>query len=166
MHSIGDLNDALTILHWVRESETVCGLPDVVEDGIAPEGWEYIDRGSFRSVWLSPEGVAYKVDHVADRWSGQCQNEVRLLGEAWTKGTIEGCRLPKFSEYKISDDETVVAIELIRGELLGSYYGSPTYRKYCGLMQDLERWYRLDDMHDSNVMIDEDGLLVPIDFGA
>lgn|SRR5512139_190494 len=165
MHSIGNYHDALTILHWVRGSGTEYGIPTVVEHEEAPMGWEFVGRGSFRSVWLSPEGVAYKVDHSSGRWEGQCEIEIENLKAAWGKDALEGCRLPKFSEYEISGSETVVAIELISGELFSRYRGA-NYRLYRDLMRDLENHYDLIDLHNENVMIDEDGLMVPIDLGC
>lgn len=159
MHNIGNERDAQTILHWVRDHDSEYDVPSCVEQGSAPYQWEYVDHGSYRSVWLSPEGVAYKVDH--DNRDGQCEREVRLLKEAWTKKAIKGSRLPRFSEYGFGD-EVVVAIELIRGSLLSKCTGEGHYFR---LLERVERYYNLCDLHNDNVIVDEDGLLVPIDFG-
>lgn len=171
MHNIGNEHDAQTILHWVRDHSSEYGIPLCVEQESAPYQWEFIGYGSFRSVWLSPEGVAYKVDHSSGRWNGQCQEEIDNLKAAWEKGVIDGTRLPKFSEYDFGD-EIVVAIELIKGSTLrtyrstlGSYRGSSD-RDYHDLMREVEDYYRLGDLHTENVMVDEEGFLVPIDFGG
>lgn len=163
MHNIGNEHDAQTILHWVRDHSSEYGLPSCVEQESAPYQWEFIGHGSFRSVWLSPEGVAYKVDHSSGRWDGQCREEIDNLKKAWEKGVIDGTRLPKFSEYGFGG-EVVVAIELIKGSTLGRYSGDS--RDYYSLMREVEYRYDLCDIHVENVMVDEEGLLVPIDFGS
>lgn len=163
MHNIGNEHDALTILHWVRGHGTEYGMPLCVTHESAPYQWEFVGHGSFRSVWLSPEGVAYKVDHSSGRWGGQCQEEIENLKAAWERGVIDGTRLPKFSEYDFGD-EVVVAIELIKGSTLTRYSGDSS--DYYGLMREVERYYRLEDLHSENVMVDEDGTLVIVDFGG
>jgi len=164
MHSIGNDHDAHTILYWVRSHPKEYGRPSCVTRGEAPEGWEYVGRGSFRSVWRSPEGVAYKVGHYEDDY--QSSEEVHKLTEAWEVGAPEGCRLPKFTPY-YPDDDIVVAVELIKGETLYEYgESSGPFGDYYDLLNDIEDRFRLSDMHDENVMVDEDGYLVPVDFGG
>lgn len=164
MHSIGNEHDAQTILFWVRSHPKEYGRPSCVTRGQAPEGWEYIGKGSFRSVWRSPEGVAYKVDHADDPWDTQSETEVNNLGQAWSRGPLEGCRLPKFQHYVV-DDEYVVAIEAITGVTLYEYEG-PGRGKLYSLLNEIEDAYRIGDMHDENAIVDRDGYLVPVDFGG
>lgn len=164
MHSIGNERDARVILDWVIPHRQKYDVPRCARSETAPEGWRFLGKGSFRSVWLSPEGVAYKVDHQRDRWCDQSERELVNLTRAWGRGhTIEGCRLPKFHGYKF-DGEIVVAIEAIKGSRLNDYEGFDRGQLY-DLMNDIENEYRLSDMHDENVMVDEDGYLVPVDFG-
>lgn len=165
MHSIGNERDARTIQSWVRSSPKPYGLPQCVKYGEAPEGWEFIGRGSYRSVWRSPEGVAYKVGH--DGANCQSSEEVGNLKFAWERGAPEGCRLPKFSAY-YPEGETVVAIELIEGATLYDYPGDTSpdgLMSYYDLLHRIESRFRLRDMHSDNAIVDQDGLLVPIDFG-
>lgn len=165
MHGIGNERDARTILEWVTPHRRKYEAPTCAWSRSAPEGWKFLGRGSFRSVWLSPEGVAYKVDHNRDDWSDQSTQELVNLTRAWRKGhTIEGCRLPKFHGYEL-DGEVVVAIEAINGVLLWEYRGADRNTMY-DLISDIEREYRLIDMHDENVIVDQDGYLVPVDFGG
>lgn len=162
MHNIGNIEDAETILHWVRSSEYSYGLSSVVAEELAPEGWEYLGRGSFRSVWLSPEGVAYKVEH-SDCYGCQSVIEVDNLTYAWSRQVPDGCRLPRFHGYRIGH-EMVVAVERVSGKTLYETEAPGTERLY-DLMHRLEKLFSLSDMHDENVMVDEDGILVLVDLG-
>ena len=164
MHSIGNEHDAQTILFWVRSHPKEYGRPSCINTRSAPEGWEFVGRGSFRSVWRSPEGVAYKVGHYEDDY--QSCEEIGKLKIAWEKGAPEGCRLPKFSAY-YPDGDVVVAVELIEGETLYEYgESSGPYGDYYDLLSDIESRFELGDMHDENAIVDKDGLLVPVDFGG
>jgi len=167
MHGIGDAEEAQKILDWVRASEMDGCLPRCVRNGDAPEGWEYIGRGSFRSVWFSPSGVAYKVSHRVTIRNRQSVEEVANLASAWEKEVPEGCRLPKFDKFHI-DDELVVAIERIVGDTLYEFVREGNDESdYYERMRDCERRYRLIDLHDENVIIEEStGLLVPVDLGG
>jgi len=165
MHSIGNEHDAQTILYWVRSHPKQYGRPTCVTQGDAPEGWEFVGRGSFRSVWKSPEGVAYKVGHYEDDY--QSAEEIHNLRRAWGKEAPEGCRLPRFSAY-YPDDDIVVAVELIDGEMLYNHgeKESPFGFNYYDMLANLEDRYGLGDLHDENVIVDKDGYLVPVDFGG
>lgn len=165
MHAIGNEHDALTILHWVREHSREYGMPWCVEHREAPLGWEFLGHGSFRSVWLSPEGVAYKVTH--DDYDYQSTEEVSKLKIAWERGPVEGCRLPQFAAF-YPNGEIVVAQERVVGCTLYEYGGrkSPSGLDYYDILSEIEDAYRLDDMHDENAIVDEDGYLVPVDFGG
>lgn len=172
MHSIGNAHEAQTIAKWVRSFKRECGRPLCVIHAQAPEGWEFLAAGSFRSVWLSPSGIAYKVSH-RDNDQYQSEEEVIHLGRAWSRGVPEGCRLPKFEKYITEDDELVVAIERIKGRTLyehcyrgGSGRCSPSGQDYYDLLGEIKNDLRLNDLHDENAMVDEDGLLVPVDFGG
>lgn len=164
MHNIGNFHDAQTILMWVRSHPEKYGRPECVRGGVAPEGWEYVSSGSFRSVWLSPEGVTYKVTHSGGGYvTRQQEGEIDNLKEAWSKGTPDGCRLPRFDRFDV-EEEVVVAMEMIHGPLLGDYEGDDRDDLYDRL-RDCEVRFRLSDLHDENALVDEDGLLVPVDFG-
>lgn len=165
MHNIGNEHDARTILEWVRRHPSEgWRMPTCVLDGVAPNGWEYVGRGSFRSVWRSPEGVAYKVGHRSEPNWNQCLDEIANLKKAWSHGAIEGVRLPRFNSFEV-DGEVIVALELIEGKRLCDYEGYDR-RALAALARDVEEEYGLGDMHDQNCIVDGDGLLVPIDFGG
>jgi len=170
MHDLGNHHDALTIYHWVRQHGSKYGKPSCVEDEHAPEGWEFVGSGCARSVWLSPEGVAYKVGH--NDWSERQQRgEVNNLTRAWEIGAPEGCRFPKFDSYDVPDGddvETVVAVEFIPGDLLIDYTTQNWNERdlLYERLQICETRLRLADLHDENAVVDADGLLVPVDFGC
>lgn len=165
MHDIGNRHDAEVILKWIRSHRDGHDRPTCVDSKKAPEGWEFIATGSARSVWRSPEGIAYKVVHDAN-WDCQNDSEIDHLEEAWGKEVPEGCRLPKFNGFDVND-ELVVAMEAINGPRLVDYvYKLKNERgDYYDRMSLCETRFGLYDLHDENVVIDEDGLLVPVDFG-
>ena len=166
MHEIGNEDEARQILYWVRASprDYDYARPQCVTQEEAPEGWEYVGTGSFRSVWLSPTGVAYKVEH-GSKYSHQSEEEATNLNRAWSKGAPEGCRLPKWQRFVVDEDETIIAIELIRGVTLYEYSGDIPHDELYDRLSRCETHFKLYDLHDSNVIIDEDGYLVPVDLG-
>jgi hypothetical protein len=164
MQGIGNAEDARLIREWVRGSDSLYGMPEVVEQGHAPEGWSYVGSGMCRSVWRSPEGVAYKVCHSAIHDSQQI-SEAANLQVAWTKEAPEGCRLPRFNSFDIND-EIIVAMELIKGRRLRDSHPNKRGHFY-EVMRDVTDVFRLRDMHDENVIVEEGTeLLVPVDFGC
>lgn len=163
MHGIGNEHDAQTILFWVRSHDAKYGYPSCVNHEEAPLGWTYLGSGSFRSVWLSPEGVAYKVNHKS-HYDYQSSDEIENLERFWKSGTLPGCRLPKFSSFTV-DREPVIAVERVHGVTLHEYEGVDRDRFY-DLMHDVTQELRLRDMHDENVMVDRDGTLVLVDLGC
>lgn len=172
MDTIGCEQEARTILSWVRNkgSEYRYGYPRVVEEKAAPEGWKFLGKGCYRSVWESPTGVAYKVGHYD--YCDQQRSEAHALAAAWQKEPLDGCRLPRYSLFDLLNDsgeeEQVIAMELIKGETLfvwGRKRDGDEYIKARNLMRIIGSHYQIDDMHDENVMIDGDGTMVPIDFG-
>ncbi len=172
MHGIGNDHDAQTILYWVRSHpKHEYGKPICVQQGEAPEGWEFLGSGSYRSVWLSPEGVAYKVNHSA--WDEQSEGELAKLKEVWEnqERLPALCRVPRFESYKV-DGEPVVAIEAVNGKTLSdSYYENvidrETHKMHQEHLRMIENRFKLWDMHGENAMIDEEtGELVVVDFGG
>lgn len=153
MESIGKEEEAETILTHVRE----IGLEYLI-----PEGWERLGTGSYRSVWLSPSGVAYKVAHQRSYNTHQ-EVEVDALRRISGMEPPEGCRLPEFGVFRF-EDETVVAMEAIKGVTLYDYRGDDRDR-FWELLDDIRRAFKVCDMHDENAMVDQDGILVPVDFG-
>lgn len=163
MHGIGNEWEAEHIYLWVSRDRRKYARPRCAEQELAPEGWEYVASGSFRSVWRSPTGVAYKVEHNRSEYSHQSAEEIENLKKAWEKGAPEGCRLPKFDEFRV-DGEVIVAVEYIDGPTLHEYEG-PEDDLYERLDQ-CEFRFALSDLHDENVVVDADGLLVPVDLGG
>lgn len=162
MHDIGSGEEARQILKWVRSFEKDEGVPECVWEERAPEGWEFLGKGSYRSVWRSPTGAAYKVNH--NEWDDQGGAEIDSLIEAWKREPLEGCRIPRFNAYEWGDD-IVVIMEVIHGSTLCEYWGD-NRRDLWDLMREAEKYYRLYDMHDENVMVDAAGQLVVVDFGG
>jgi len=163
MDTIGSRSDAEFILNWVRDAPTRYGRSVRVEDEEAPEGWEYISCGSFRSVWASPDGVAYKVQHSS--YSNQSNGEeYNNIQKAHDLELPMGSRVPKAALFEF-EDESIIAMEVIDGELLYHYRGERQGELY-EILHACETKLRLCDLHDENVIIEEDGTLVVVDLGG
>lgn len=172
MHGIGNDHDAQTILFWVRgHNRDDYNRPSCIINGEAPQGWEYLGTGSYRSVWLSPEGVAYKVSH--NTWDDQSSSELNKLAEVWQNPDRlpARCRVPRFERYEV-DGESVVAVERVKGETLGDLYYSnkidrDDYRFYAEALRVFESRFQVWDMHTDNAMIDsETSDLIVVDLGG
>lgn len=167
MHGIGNISDASLIRNWVRSSpkKNNWSRPDCVYQSHAPEGWEYLGSGSFRSVWLSPEGVAYKVLHSEGDYDNQQQGELDRLASAWNTELPDRCRVPKFQSYTL-DGEIITAVERINGRVLEDLYGDVDYDEYVTIKSIASRKLGLYDTHNENCMVDEDTKeLVLVDLG-
>lgn len=168
MDTIGNAADAQLILEWVRDSRVHYGKPDVVSDEQAPEGWKYVSYGSFRSVWASPEGVAYKVTHTTHSSQSNSEEYDNLVAVRDCKLPMSA-RLPKAELFELqygAEDEEVIAMELIHGVILLRYRG-PRESEYYEILRICEIKLELSDLHDENVVIDEiTGDLVVVDLGC
>lgn len=166
MEKIGSEKNAKLIRDWVASSRNInnWNIPEHVVHGDAPEGWAYLGRGSFRSAWLGPDGVVYKVGHQKN--SHQQEQEVEKIQECLEKKQLPGCRIPRASEWRFDDgDEIVVSMEKVNGTTLNNYLG-PDREEMYDFMLNVEKHFRLWDMHDQNIMVDEiTNELVPVDFG-
>jgi RIO-like serine/threonine protein kinase len=160
---VGNAHDAALIYRWLYESEREYGRSQRVWDAKAPDGWEFLGSGSFRSVWRSPEGVAYKVQHTS-RTSQSNEGEYRTLQEARLCKLPERVRLPLASLFEV-DNCFVIAMELIRGPRLYDYQGADQ-SDLMEILYEVEVTLEMGDLHSENAMVDEDGMLVPVDFGC
>lgn len=164
---IGNEQDATFINSWVHENMEH-GRPSLYSRENPPEGWEFVGKGSYRSVWKSPEGVLYKVQHYAGGDNmREWRNYQRIVEDA---RIIPGCRIPKMSYIPIGDGrEGIIAAECINGRTVQWYYDedSDAYPdEYSDLVFEMETKWRLGDLHMENVMVDEDsGELVAVDLG-
>ena len=167
MSTIGNYEDARFILEYVRVSPTWEGKPLVAANGDAPFGWGYVGSGSFRSVWRSPEGVAYKVQHRLDGWQGNGE-EYQNLQSAVGCDLPDDVRLPEADLYEIDvkgGTEHVIAMELIHGDLL-DYYDGDNCQALHDTLRRCESILGLGDLHGENAVVDDSGVLVIVDFGG
>lgn len=161
---IGNYEDAKLIHDWVYDSGECYGRPMVVEDGKAPEGWDYIGQGTFRSVWRSPGGVAYKVQHQKRSMQSN-DEEYANLEQARSCDLPEMVRLPEAALFDFGD-VSIIAMELIDGPRLFDYDG-PDEDDYYDAIHACQAILRLDDLHDENCVVDTwGGKVVIVDLGA
>jgi hypothetical protein len=157
---IGNETDAKFIRDWfVANGE---GDPDYSE---APEGWKRLGRGVSRIAFLSPEGVAYKVDRYPDDGYSQTnEREAANLRKFYLRKMPKGCRLPRFSYYPL-DRNGVMAMEAFT-TLLRDRYKQGDDRDLRLTATRLGKALNSWDMHDQNIAVEEGtDTLVPIDLG-
>jgi hypothetical protein len=165
---IGNETDARFIHDWLlarhNEGESLYTTAHIRHN--PPEGWTYLGEGSYRSVWESPEGVAYKVQHHRTSFQSN-EKEYECLVDAHAQEGVVGTRLPACSFYPLSEGaDGVLAMECVKGQTVYERYSWDTPLDIAELMIDIERAYGLRDMHSENVMIEEETkLLIPVDFG-
>lgn len=177
MTILGNSQDARLIYSWVHESKKDPYAMGRGSQG-APEGWKFLGYGSFRSAWLSPDGVVYKVEHYYPTYGGpdftsDNSKEYRnwLL---WRKCELPArVRLPEVTLYE-NGGKPVIAMECVRGDVLRKWRGvdiynpnswSTAFKFYQKLMHAAEDALDgMSDMHDENCMVDDEtGELVIVD---
>jgi hypothetical protein len=162
MSMIGNADEALFIRDWYIG----LGAERRYDSHDTPEGWERLGNGAYRAAFLSPSGVAYKVQHSYKYSSQSNAGEAKTLRRYWLTRMPKGCRLPRWSLYEL-DGKEVMAMERFT-KLLNhfSHYGEGS--EYWDRVSDLndvinDQW----DFHGANLAVDEEAkLLVPIDLGC
>lgn len=160
---IGNETDAEFIRDYVMDIEG-----DYYRDGsVAPEGWQRLGSGCYRSAWLHEEsGVVYKVQHTySNSWQSN-EGEADTLRRHFFKKMPKGCRLPRFRYFAL-DGRGVIAMERFSRLLrdVGYYQDTEGYHNRLSDLQDALRG--VSDFHGGNLAIDEENkLLVPIDLGG
>lgn len=137
----------------------------------APEGWEYLGEGCYRTAYLSPTGVVYKVQQSE---SGGWQTNAGEW-EVW-KRLYFGCkmpvhsRLPKMYYHALAGRENLGVMASERfNKSLGDYpaYARQDETDYWSVLDSVRKATGVSDLYSTNLMIDEENkLLVPIDLGG
>lgn len=165
---LGNEADARFIRDWYTcelEKPTYNQLRD------APEGWTRVDAGCYRTVFLSPGGVVYKVEQRYAKPGGHegqsNKTEAANLRKYWLTKMPEGCRMPRWGFFELGG-RGVIAMECFKKTLSAySAYDSPG-SDYWARVRLLQR--ALDDIYDlhgGNMAVDEENQkLVPIDLGG
>lgn len=133
-----------------------------------PPGWKYLGSGAFRWVYLSPDGVVYKVNRYVGDEEQSNEIEYRTIVKLLKENTTfpKGTRLPRSTYYSSSD---VMAMEYFEDTLAKARksLAEDQVSKYISLRNLLALECGLGDMHDFNVMIDnETRELVPVDLAG
>lgn len=164
---LGNAQEAELIHQWWHS-------PDRGERDKPPAGWTYLGSGCYRSAYLAPSGVVYKVQKYLDDSAWQSNYKEWLT---W-KRLYFSCKMPKYSRlprlnyFPVSQAGKlgVIAIEKLDGAY--SHYG--TFKRDDG---ELEHWSNVrlaigeatevGDLYGDNLMIDtKNNLLVPTDLGC
>lgn len=142
-----------------------------------PEGWRYLNKGAYRSAWLSPTGVVYKVEHKYDSYNsqsnyGEYQNVLRILTQTRIP---EKLRIPRFTYYTL-DGRGVSAMEFVDGHgaalSSGCIWGNcdcvPKYSRCVKkLFNEIATAFGMWDTHSENVFfVPAQREFVLVDIGA
>lgn len=161
---IGNRGYAMYIREWVRIEQDKTAWGDMPKH--APEGWQYIGSGCFRSAYLSPDKVVYKVQQTPGLQSGQANiQEYKKWWDIRLQHKMpKGSRLPIMCFFEFDGHDDVNAMEYI-GKTLNRY-GGLDYDEYATTLRRVSTRLRLWDMHHGNAAVDEKNkLIVPIDLG-
>lgn len=163
---IGTAEEAEFIHYWYH---------DVREDyqwEMAPEGWEYLGEGCYRTAYLAPSGVVYKVQQTEGRSYQSNKGE----WEQWKRLRFN-CKMPRhtrlpwlyYHQLPSRDGLGVIAIERFTRSLnnVRRYgYEEKGDLDYWSLLPEVQEATGVGDLYGNNLMIDEKRkMLVPTDLG-
>lgn len=182
--------NALTILRYVRENtytirwsyinyrpgfKTWTGKVVPVKDRLRketvydatdypPEGWTFLGAGWSRLAFLGPDGKVYKVAKVANGWSGntalgQSRSEAERYKQMCEAVQKAGARLAPCTLYYNS---VLVMEHIPRPETLMDY---AEIRALTNALKDAGV-EGINDLHDTNVWRDSNGIPTIIDYAA
>lgn len=166
---IGNEKDALLIHNWWHSHRDSYRKP--------PKGWKYLGDGSFRTAYLSPDGVVYKIqkDLSGVRYLTNQTNYGEY--ETW-KRLYFGCkmpkhsRLPKLSYYAVPGQHNVGVIAIERLRKNPPYYEQVNktgeeYLYWSDVASAVASACQVGDLYGDNIFLDEENnLLVPTDLGV
>jgi hypothetical protein len=125
-----------------------------------PEGWREIGSGLYRTAYLSPDGVIYKVESnydTAGSWGqsnyGEYENILRVI---LSGKKVKSARLPKATLFML-DGKTVMAMEFIDGQRPNlDCYQECRCTKLNGrcnreAVEEIGRSMMVSDLHDGNI---------------
>lgn len=145
---------------------------DKILDGMKmPEGWKRLGEGSYRTAYLAPDGLVYKVQHDTDAYhGGPSENEEEFMNysknSAILKASNGKCRLARSRYFR---SVNVIVMEYVaKGEDAyvdpENVWSKPT-EKAAPLIDILHR-FDFYDSQSSNVWFDTDGVLTMIDYAC
>src|SRR5512139_3469767 len=156
VNMIGNIEEARFIREWCYEND----------HWESPKGWRRLGSGCYRTAYLSPSGVVYKVERCSNSYQTN-EGEAGALRRYMFRKFPQGCRLPRYQLFTFDEHEGVMAMEhlprLLRQVSRHDEEGAKIRALRARLVEALAD---TDDMHDDNIGITADGVLVPIDLGG
>lgn len=154
---IGNAEEAARITQWYYDGYV----------GDAPEGWKYLGAGVFRTAYLSPSGVVYKVQksraYSCQSNQGEWDAYRRLY---YTCKMPKHSRLPKMGFFPMDGGPGVIAAEFIPKQC-GWYqmFKNDKGEQYCfaDVVEAVQRVTNIGDLWGDNVRVDANNLVVPTD---
>jgi hypothetical protein len=140
-------------------------------NGPLPKGWKKLGEGAYRSTYLSPEGVVYKVNgstYDGDHNFIEAMNFRRIRSSKVKVPRTWRVAKTKLYTFDHDDDKVnVVAMEYVKGEHKSGLCTSEQEEKYFEECGAIAAWdaLGLDDLHEGNFVITPKGTKVIIDLG-
>lgn len=130
----------------------------------APKGWTRLGSGCYRTAFLSPDGVVYKVQQNYAYSYQTNKGEVEVIRRYWLRKLPRGCRFPRYQFFEL-DGKGVTAMERLP-KLLKDFSRYEENSPWTLLDRLQEALVDVYDLHGANIGVDEVGMLVPIDMGG
>jgi len=153
---IGNASEAAEILAAFRKGRS----EDKWDEGIAiPDGWKYLGHGLYRTAFLSPSGVVYKLERGSLSWWENNRKEYEnILEMRYDSRVTETVIIPKAWLYEI-DGSDVIAMEFMDGIWTEFHFPEDcecgdTFGGTCARVQfrAIEQKLALNDVHSGNAV--------------
>lgn len=156
---VGNQEEATLIHEWYHDHHGRYG---------APEGWKYLNAGSFRAAYLSPSGVVYKVQKDRQGYGYQSnKGEYDKWRDLYFKCKMPRySRLPKMGYFPTEDGLGVVAMEKFTKPW--SYWacvpGTNDTVFWQDVVRDISNRCKVGDLGGNNLFLsDDEKTIVPVD---
>lgn len=158
MEQIGSAENAAYIKAWARSQPDGHLYRSTAEN--PPEGWAFLGEGVARYVFRGPDGVAYKVQK-RDYQDQSNEWEYETVQRVLKCDPLDKVRIPKCQYFP---DSEVLAMECVKGKTVQDAFAW-SVPEYLSSYYRIADHFGLSDMHNENVMYDEEtDELVPVDF--
>lgn len=145
---------------------------DKILDGMKmPDGWTLIGEGSYRTAYLAPDGLVYKVQHDTDAYNGgPSENEEEFMNysknSAILKASEGKCRLARSRYFR---SVNVIAMEYVPMGKCAYTDPEDIWSNATDEAEPLIKILQRFDFYDhapANLWFDTEGILTMVDYAC